>query len=945
MMKKSNKRKSMLTAALTAALCLFALVFAACGKTTEKYTVTFVNYDDSVLCTVQIEEGENAEYDAAIPERTATAEYTYSFAGWSTDGETVLESLPPVTGDVTYKAVFTTEERTYDVTFLSEDGSEVLYTAQGLKYDSTAVYAGTTPVKDATEQYSYEFVGWGAEKGSDEPLSVIKVTGDMNVYAIFEETPRQYVVLFKSEDGKTTLGSVTVSYGSDYTEPAEKPEKEATAQFSYEFVGWSKEKNSEGEAVTDKKVTGNLVLYAKFSERVNCYDVVFVNHDDTELYRIEDVEYGTSLVLNEVYEGEDPAKETDEQYSYTFAGWGDAEGEPLSRIEVTGETKIYALFEEGAISYTVTFMSEDGTKVLFTKENAEYGQIVEYEGDTPVKEGDVKYVFVGWSNEKNSAGETLSEVVALGDITVYAKFETYNLKIDYVYENGGQAAPSHYELTDGTYEVFSPVLKGYVADLFRVSGTVSGSAEIKVTYTEIDKLTFDVYGKIPSSALDGSGTAEDPYLIATAADFVYFAEQVNGGNDYEGKFLRLTANLDLNGEAVTVGSAATATADYTIKNAFAGTFDGNGHVIKGRNVAGAFSGYFAAVTGTIENLAVIGELNGNGRLGGIAVVLKDGMIKNCVNYVNITGSIVELGGIAAVNWGGTIENCVNFGAITGTGSGTAYNFGGIVGYNYGGGRVENCVNYGDVSSKKVQTGGVVGTNREGRVVGCENYGAVSATGTDLGGVVGYNVNGTVEKCVNRGTVMNTAANRTGGVVGYNITGGKVIDCENYGAVNGFSVVGGIVGNTENSAPATEVLGCVNYGEVVSSKGVAGGIAGYAKGKVENCVNRGDVSGAEGEIGGIAGSIQSEAGSVAGCENYGSVSGQNYVGGIAGDVQQKAAMSDNTNKGGVNGNDFVGGVVGNIYETAGTVAENVNEGVVQGQGENVGDIAGADAFAQ
>lgn len=67
----------------------------------EFYTVTWVNYDDTVLETdSDVAYGTTPTYDGATPVKAATDKYTYEFAGWE-------PAVGPITGNVTYKAVFT----------------------------------------------------------------------------------------------------------------------------------------------------------------------------------------------------------------------------------------------------------------------------------------------------------------------------------------------------------------------------------------------------------------------------------------------------------------------------------------------------------------------------------------------------------------------------------------------------------------------------------------------------------------------------------------------------------------------------------------------------------------------------------------------------------------------------------------------------------------------
>lgn len=68
----------------------------------KKYTITFVNWNDTTLATITVEEGNQPIYptDVAQPLRTEDVNFTYSFNGWSPEIETV-------TGPATYVAQFT----------------------------------------------------------------------------------------------------------------------------------------------------------------------------------------------------------------------------------------------------------------------------------------------------------------------------------------------------------------------------------------------------------------------------------------------------------------------------------------------------------------------------------------------------------------------------------------------------------------------------------------------------------------------------------------------------------------------------------------------------------------------------------------------------------------------------------------------------------------------
>ena len=121
------------------------------GWKIKSFTVTWTNYDDSVLKTDTVNYGETPAYTGATPTKPADAQYTYTFVGWTPDIDTV-------TGDVTYKATYTDAKNKYTVKWLNYDNA-VLQEGT-VDYGVTPEYTGAAPTKPADEQYTYTFVGW-----------------------------------------------------------------------------------------------------------------------------------------------------------------------------------------------------------------------------------------------------------------------------------------------------------------------------------------------------------------------------------------------------------------------------------------------------------------------------------------------------------------------------------------------------------------------------------------------------------------------------------------------------------------------------------------------------------------------------------------------------------------------------------------------------------------
>jgi len=210
----------------------------------------------------------------------------------------------------------------------------------------------------------------------------------------------------------------------------------------------------------------------------------------------------------------------------------------------------------------------------------------------------------------------------------------------------------------------------------------------------------------------GSGTAEDPYQIATTADLIALGETPE---DYDKHFL-LTANIDLDpnllGGWVFHKAVIAPDTDPAISG-FQGTF---------------FTGLFEGNRHTISHLTVVGE----DYVGLFGRLWSGGEIKALgVVDANISGSGSYVGGLAGDNWG-HVTRCYS----TSTVSGSIWNVGGLVGFNAG--NVTHCYSIGAVSGND-EVGGLVGQNAEfSTVSNCYSTGAVTGTGKYVGGLVGYN---------------------------------------------------------------------------------------------------------------------------------------------------------------------------------------------------------------
>ena len=137
----------------------------------KSFTVTIRFYNGETLLSEQmLAEGDTIVAPNA-PTKENTAQYNYTFKGWSIDGENVVEVGVAGKESVTYYALFDAELRYYTVRFLN--GTTVLQTST-VAYGEMPVYTGAEP----TPEVDYAFVGWTP--------SIAVVTGDVDYVAQFK---------------------------------------------------------------------------------------------------------------------------------------------------------------------------------------------------------------------------------------------------------------------------------------------------------------------------------------------------------------------------------------------------------------------------------------------------------------------------------------------------------------------------------------------------------------------------------------------------------------------------------------------------------------------------------------------------------------------------------------------------------------------------------------
>ena len=444
----------------------------------KSYTITWLNDDDSVIDTTSVAYGEVPTH--ADPNKAATAEYTYTFAGWSPEVAAVI-------GEATYKATYTAEKNKYTITWKNEDGT-ILETDAGVEYGTMPSYDGETPTKEPYNQYTYTFRAWSPE--------IVTVTGDAVYIASFDPHENFYTVTWVNHDGEVLETDKNVAWDTMPEYNGDTPEKTGNAEHSYTFAGWSP---------TVSKVNGHATYTATFAESVNTYTVTWKNEDGTVLETDEDMVYGAMPS----YDGETPEKAATAQYTYTFDDWD------KEVVAVTGDVTYTAKFSATVNKYTVTFVDEDGTTILKEATEYEYGtkavDIKKPDDPSKAATAEYTYTFAGWTPE-------------IADVTANVTYKATYTEVKNQYTLSGEI--DHGTVTD--------------------SVTVNYGTQAKITFTPAVGYKFQSYTVNNESATsittseetwsyEEQQLTENKRVVVTTAPIEYtIAYELDGGSLPEG---------------------------------------------------------------------------------------------------------------------------------------------------------------------------------------------------------------------------------------------------------------------------------------------------------------------------------------------------------------------------------------------------------------------------
>lgn len=305
---------------------------------------------------------------------------------------------------------------------------------------------------------------------------------------------------------------------------------------------------AQGTDYTYDKATGRVYINEGVIEdnitisavaTVQTYTLTYAIYDkDGELSKTETQEYEIGAKIDHTWANNyatEANQSADVGYTFRWA-WNTDDGEALD-VMPGHNVQVDGFYDKTAYTLTVNYVYEDGATAAESFTQKYYWDDT-YSVDSPVIDGYIA--------DKATVSGTMQKSDT--EITVtYTKLEAkkYPLIIYYKYEDGTDAAASYSAtLEEGaSYEITSPVVKGYIANQTTVSGTMTTSgATVTVIYTEdITEVTVSFNAQGGSLAVgdesktvycgNGRTYGSLPTPVKSGAKFLGWFTEVSGGTE------------------------------------------------------------------------------------------------------------------------------------------------------------------------------------------------------------------------------------------------------------------------------------------------------------------------------------------------------------------------------------------------------------------------------
>lgn len=273
--------------------------------------------------------------------------------------------------------------------------------------------------------------------GSDAPTrNSVYTTYINNITAAIDDLLiKELTIVFQNYDG-TELSSSIYQYGQMPVYDGPTPTRERDERYYYTFSGWDKE---------IEVATVDTTYTAEYSTTDRMYTSTYFNDDGTELDRFE-YKYGEEPEYTVI-----PQKSPTVEEQFIFEEWS-------VTVDSDGNKTYTAVYESEPREYEIVFVN--GSEILERK-TLRYGDTPTYDGETPTKPRDDRYVYTfdGWDPEIDvvhssqiytatfrsedrwytsiyvNDGETLVEFTyKYGEEPEYTEIPTREATVEYTYE-------------------------------------------------------------------------------------------------------------------------------------------------------------------------------------------------------------------------------------------------------------------------------------------------------------------------------------------------------------------------------------------------------------------------------------------------------------------------------------------------------------------------------
>lgn len=316
------------------------------------HTISWLNYDGSLIQTDEVNAGTIPSYSGTTPTKPSTAQHRYEFTGWT-------PTIAAAYADASYTATFREVPNTVTVTFIraSEDGGGTLET-QTLSYGDTPIYGGATPTTAKGDSPNFTFEGWTPALGpvtqnttfmavfrDNRPYTVQFLARTIEEYTDIHEALTEANVTWLNWDGSLLELDREVPIGTTPTYNGETPTRPVVPGYTYTFAGWDKQ-------ITP--LTGYTTYTATYTEVMETHKATFVK-DSADgggtLQTINAVPYNTTPN----YTAATPTTSKGTAEVFPFIGWDP----PLGPM--TQDTTYTAVFDD-LRPYTVKFLDRSITE-------------------------------------------------------------------------------------------------------------------------------------------------------------------------------------------------------------------------------------------------------------------------------------------------------------------------------------------------------------------------------------------------------------------------------------------------------------------------------------------------------------------------------------------------------------------------------------------------------